>query len=98
MVEELEALLIDKAPEVISYVLNVLAYILIILFQNKNRKTKVVMKMLFEDKVKQVEDERLATKAENEELRAENVTYAKEVATLRRALKELIEEDNDDSE
>lgn len=71
-----------NTPEIISYGLNLLAYFLIILFKVRIGKTKTAMKVLFEDKVKQVET-----------LRVENVDYAKEVVSLRRALLEILGEE-----
>lgn len=52
--EELKLIIIEKWPEILSYVLNLIAYFLFLLYRAKFTKTKNSMSLLFKDKVKQV--------------------------------------------
>lgn len=49
--EEIKVLLIEKWPEILSYVLNLVAYFLFLLYRSKFAKTKDSMLMSFTEKV-----------------------------------------------
>lgn len=52
--EEFTALLVENAPEIMSYVLSALAYFLLFLYRQRFGKTRDSMQVLFNDKVTQV--------------------------------------------
>lgn len=66
--EELKTIIIERWPEIVSYALNFIAYFLFLVYRTRFIKTRNNMRVLFDDKVTQVNtiDKNLRTDIETE--------------------------------
>lgn len=95
--EELKAIIIEKWPAILSYVLNLVAYFLFLLYKSKFSKTKDNMTLLFNDRVDKVNtlDTNLRNDVETErasmrkELAASIEEYKKSIAEYEACKKEI---------
>jgi hypothetical protein len=95
--EKLKVIIIEKWPAILSYVLNLVAYFLFLLYKSKFSKTKDNMTVLFNDRVDKVNtlDTNLRTYIETErasmrkELAVSIEEYKKSKAAYEACVKEI---------
>lgn len=95
--EELNTIIVEKWPEILSYVFNFVSYFLFLLYRTKFSKTKNSMTLLFKDRVDKVDtiDKNLRSDIEieriamREELEASIEEYKKSKIAYEKCMNEM---------